>query len=200
MLGEAIKTVGDRFLPPLNRLLLKKRATPLLANVYSFFAAAGCGICFVSKSIRLALIFLIIHGYFDYLDGALKRQNNLHLRNNSNELSRHAVFDKLGDITIFSSLAWAGYVEIWLAVTTCVSTISVTLVGFFAENKGLFKRDAALFDRSDRIVIFFLFCLFGYMAYACIAVLVMSVTVIIQRCFYIIYHKPTDLKNLTINS
>lgn len=187
MLGERIKLIGDRSLLVFNRVIIKIGGTPLVENIGSIITALGCGACFLFRYPKPGLMLLILHGYFDYLDGAIRRARQSHIDYSQNEPDRHALFDKLSDIAIFLPLIWGGYIGWWLGLATCISLVTVTLIGVYAEKLDLLERSHAIFDRSDRLIAFIVIGIAGFIWYACFTVFAMSLVVILQRSFAIVY-------------
>jgi phosphatidylglycerophosphate synthase len=183
MLGSFIIGIGDRLLMPLNSWLMRVEAKPYAINAAELAAAAACSVCFAKKQIAPAILLLLIHGVFDYLDGGVQRiirksGESVH----SNPFS-HVATDKLSDMLLFLSLGWGRLIPWWLSLAACVATVLASICGLWGNHRQGLPISHCLFDRSDKIITILLLSPFLFFSLAVFAVLAMNATVIAQRCW-----------------
>jgi phosphatidylglycerophosphate synthase len=193
MLGGLIVGVGDRLLLPVNSLLMRMEAKPFAINAAELAAAAACSICFAKKQIWTAILLLLIHGVFDYLDGGMHRiiqESGKSIRSNS---FTHVAADKLSDMLLFLSLGWGRFIPWWLSVTACTATVLASICGLWGKHCHGLQISHCIFDRSDKIIAILLLSPFSFFALGIYAVVAMNATVIVQRCWWIIANKKASL-------
>jgi phosphatidylglycerophosphate synthase len=130
----------------------------------------------------LALALFVAHGFFDYLDGALRRTVPSLATDSPTRAERsHAVADKLSEGAIFLGIALGQYAAWWLAAAAMVASVAATCVGFVVLRATGIPRSRAFFDRTDRVLMLLAFLLFPQTpSFLCLAV-VMDCTTVIQR-------------------
>ena len=187
MLGDAVIRLGDRFLSRANRRLANAGASPHLMNGLEMLSALACGVCFAQHQIPGAVILLVVHGCFDYLDGGLRRAAPWQGKRTVLEPFLHTIADKVSDAVLFFSLAWGGLVPWWLGVTATLATVSVSLLGWWAHNRRGIAREACLFDRSDRLLVLVFLTPLSLFVPAVLATVFMNAVIFGQRIHAIIY-------------
>lgn len=155
-----------------------------MMNLCAVASAVASGYFFFSHNILLALLCLFFHGVFDYMDGGIWRALlSLGKRASHYGTSFHVWADKLSEVAIFSGMI-AGNIVRWdlglLAITTC---LILTLFGIFVQRRGLFNLESSWFDRADRFVVLFMFCLLGYFQLALIMVSILNTVGLVQRLY-----------------
>jgi len=181
VLGGVVVRLGDRLLGRVNRWLARAGVPPLLLNGLEFLSAIGCGACLAQRRLAPAIALLAVHGVCDYLDGGLQRAAPVAHAPSVSAPFLHAVGDKLSDLFLYLALGWGGWVAWWLAVAAAFASVAATAVGWWGESRRQLKRDACLFDRSDRIVVLLVLAPCARFAPAALAAVLMSLVDLAQR-------------------
>ena len=181
MLGSIIVQTGDGLLGSVNRRLASYGVPPGLMNGLEFASAVACGVCLAQRMVPAALLLLLIHGLFDYLDGGLRRAAVHTGRRFAPAPLRHTVIDKLSDVFLYLSLAWGGWTGWWLAATASVMTVAVSVVGWWGQRRRVKQREDCLFDRSDRILVLLVLFPCSLFVPAVITTFLMNLAVLAER-------------------
>ncbi len=184
MLGNYCRSLGNYISRSFAPRFAHFGIQPWMMNLCCVASAVGSGYFFFSSKIGLALTFLFLNGIFDYMDGAITRV----LLSSGKKSFRysdvfHILADKASEVAIFSGMI-AGKIVRWdlgfFAITTC---LLLTLIGKWAEYKGLFNLEHSWFDRADRFVVLLIFCSLGYFQLAVIIVSALNIVDLIQRVY-----------------
>ncbi len=183
MTGKILIRVGDKLLSDLNTKLLKVKITPTWANLLSLSAALGCGAAFTYQKNYLGLGLLILHGFFDYLDGALRRAADDPTRENLPAILRHALVDKLSDGCLYFGLACGDSISFPLAGAAWMASLLATIIGIILHRYQITSRESSWFERSDRILILWFGALLKQWQIAVWINVVLCLWIILQRVF-----------------
>ena len=75
VLGNIVRNAGDRVVPSVVSVLSRAGMRPASCHVCEVLSAAASAAALVLHMRPLALAFFLVHGFFDYLDGALRRSD-----------------------------------------------------------------------------------------------------------------------------
>lgn len=175
MLGPLIVRTGDHLFIGATSRLHRLGLRPFAANVLEVAAGILAAGLFASGMRLAGVAALILHGSFDYLDGALARAGAA-----GSSITRHALTDKLSEAIIFAGLAFGGLVPFWLSLAVIVAVIGTTWLGLHGQKKGA-RREQAVFDRSDRLLALILLGAFADLSLGAWTNLVMTLAVCGQR-------------------
>ncbi|MGQ9652340.1 MAG: CDP-alcohol phosphatidyltransferase family protein [Phycisphaerae bacterium] len=175
MLGPLIVRTGDRLFISATSRLRRLGLKPLAANVLEVGAGILAAGLFASGMRLAGLAALILHGGFDYLDGALARAGA-----KGSSIRRHALTDKLSEVIIFTGLAFGGLVPFWLSFAVIAAVIGTTWLGLYGWKKGA-RREQAVFDRSERLMALILLGVFADLSFGAWTNLAMALAVCGQR-------------------
>lgn len=187
MLGHWVRRAGDRVFRSANIRLARAGVGSKWVYTLALASAAACGLAFAQGFRRVGLAMLVLHGFFDYLDGGLRRA-----RAESGPRARwmgmdaHAAVDKVSEIVLFAGLAggkWTGWP---LAVSAAGSSVVLTLVGGGAKRWLGVDPQRVLFDRSDRLFVVLIAGALGAFDVASALVCVINGVVLLQRVTYMI--------------
>ena len=181
MLGGPITRIGDRLFQPFIRLLVMWRVKPFVVNVLELATAIASGACLAAGRTGGGVAGLIVHGFFDYLDGALRRAGANRGKDGPAATLCHAAGDKASDVLLFFLMAWGGWVPWWLAAAAGAGSVVATVLGLWGHRRGIIVRRKSLFDRSDRIVVLAVLAAVSQFYLGVLASLVLSLVVIAQR-------------------
>lgn len=187
MLGHWVRRVGDWMFRRTNVQLAHAGVGSRLVYVLALASAVACGMAFAQRFLWAGLTLLVLHGFFDYLDGGLRRVRAEHCpRPRWLGMDAHAVVDKVSEVMFFAGLAvgkWAGWP---LALGAASSSVVLTLVGSGAKKWLGVDPQRALFDRSDRLFVMLMAGTFGAFDVALALVCVLNGVVLLQRAGYIL--------------
>ena len=187
MLGHWVRRAGDRIFRHTNTRLTYAGVGSKWAYALALVSAAAGGLAFAQGSLWAGLALLVLHGFFDYLDGGLRRARGEHgPRPRWLGMDAHAVVDKVSEVMLCAGIAggrWTGWP---LAMGAAGSSIVLTLVGGWANRWLGVDPQRALFDRSDRLFVLLASGAFGAFDVALVLVCVMNGVVLLQRAIYIL--------------
>lgn len=181
MLGRSVIRVADQFLAPANRRLARAGVTPPLVNGLEFASGIACGACFAQSRVAPAVVLLVLHGFFDYLDGGLQRAAPEVGQRLARLPFMHTITDKLSDVLLFLSLALGGWVAWGLGIAASAATVAASLLGWWGQQRQRLQRETCLFDRSDRILVLLVLSPFRLFTTAVLATVIMNLAVVAQR-------------------
>ena len=182
MLGNLARVSGDRLFGGLTRRLSDAGFRPLTALVCELVAAAASGLCLGGRARVAAAALLLVHGFCDYLDGALRRARSTGPSPcPRREAGLHATSDKVAEIAIFLGMGIGDWGPWWLVLAALSTSIGATLAGFWARRAHGAPRERSTFDRADRVVVLLLGLLIGRVEAGLAVVLVMNLVIMAQR-------------------
>jgi hypothetical protein len=172
---------GDRILERANRRLAAVGLPPLLVNGLKLGSALACGVCFAQRSVLPAVLFLLAHGYLDYLEGAVRRAAKIAARAVHPAPVLHSLFDKLSDIALFLSLGWAGWITWQLSAAASAATVTATVLGYSVGRRGALPTVTCSFDRADKLFVLLVSSPFALFKSAVIVTVTMNLIVVFER-------------------
>lgn len=175
MLGPLIVRTGDRLFTSATSRLHRLGLRPFTANVLEVAMGILAASLFASGMRLAGLVALILHGGFDYLDGALARAGAA-----GSSITRHALTDKLSEAIIFTGPAFGGLIPFGLSLAVIAAAIGATWLGLHGPKKTA-RREQAVFDRSDRLLSLILLGLFADLSLGAWTNLAMALAVCGQR-------------------
>jgi hypothetical protein len=182
MIGDLCRRIGDRLFSPVNTACARWGVRKGEINALCLATGVLSGAFYALALAPGGWILLVCHGFFDYLDGGTRRTG---LRNQQEPrifgLDTHVAVDKLGEVAVFSGLAFGGIASPWLAVAALGSSLIVTAYGRLLSRRGQAYPEHSIFDRADRVLaILIIGPLAGYEV-SLIAVVLMNGVIIGQR-------------------
>lgn len=158
MLGNMVRAAGDRSISLVVLRLARAGMRPANCHACEVLAATASATALFFH-LRLAAVALFLtHGFFDYLDGALRRYDSSLAADNPTHAERsHAVADKIAEIALFLGIALGQYTAWWLPIAAVLTSMVVTCVGFVMLVAVSVPRSFALFDRTDRMLVLLAF-------------------------------------------
>ena len=181
MLGNIVRNSGDRIVRSAVSALSRAGMRPASCHVCEVLSATASAAALVLHMRPLALAFFLVHGFFDYLDGALQRSDPSSATDSPALADRnHALADKLSEVAIFVGIALGQYAAWWLAAAAAITSIAATCIGFAVQGRTGVPRSRSVFDRTDRVMVLLAFLLVQTPVLLCLIV-VMDCTTIILR-------------------
>ncbi len=185
---EEHKNFGRRLLSPLTYLVLKLHITPNMITLVSLPFSILAGFFFARAQWWLGIIFLMLVGLSDTLDGEVARKTG--------KINRHGAFldsvtDRFSEFFIFLGFFLYYYHNLLLASLVFVTLISSIMVSYIrARAEGIGQEcKVGIFERPVRFftMLFGLIILGrGYFHYALLVILAGNIVTICQRIIYVL--------------
>ena len=192
MLGNVVKNAGDRSMSAVVSLLARMGMRPATCHVCEVLSAAASATALYLHAPPLAVAFFIVHGFFDYLDGALRRKDPSLTTDDAAHAERnHALADKSSEVAIFLGIALGQYAAWWLAAAALAASIAATCTGFVMLGAAGVPRSRTVFDRTDRVLLLLAFLLLDRTPILLCLIVVMDCTTIVQRLTISLGRKAT---------
>jgi len=165
MLSRLLRIWSPDLLRPIIRLLMRARITPnqltLAGLVLAIFAGALATIGWLS----LAALMLLLSGFLDALDGELARQSESQTPFGA---FLDSISDHYGDFAVYLGVAWhaqhsGGHATVLLTLVAMFGSLVGSQIRSRAGMMGLDTKDVGIFTRAERIIVFALGLLTGFL-------------------------------------
>ena len=169
--GELLKPFTER----ISSVGIKPNHITVLACIFGFFSAY-----FIISGERIpAILFLILSGFFDALDGALARNERL-------KTEFGGFLDSVLDRYVDASVILAAGIYSGHVILASVAVVGALLVSYTrARAENIIERcDVGIAERGERTVILIAGLLFNYVFHALIVIAVLSHATAIHRIIY----------------
>jgi archaetidylinositol phosphate synthase len=174
--------------------LLRPFAININPNIVTFFAflcAIAAGLSFYYHYLVYAIIFILLNGFFDALDGEVARKRGPTLLG---DFLDH-VSDRIADVIILLGIIFGGYAPEQLGFFLIIITLLVSYLGTEAQALSKQRLYGGLVGRAERLVIIMIVSILelyypGVIYDGILVLLALSIITFIQR-FIQIYR---DLK------
>jgi len=175
---EIIVSIAKKLPPQINPNTLT-----LLGLLFALLA----GLSFAFGEIVCAIVFILVSGFLDLLDGAVAEAND-----KKTEFGGllDSVSDRYADVAIIAGIIW-GYLlnlsAFWFLVgfSAMAGSFMVSYVRARGENTINEKITIGTADRPARIVLIILGAISGYMNYAILSIAILSHFTVLQRMWFI---------------
>ncbi len=170
-IGGLLKPLTEK----ISSIGIKPNHITALACIFGFFSAYFI----IVKEIAIALVFLILSGFFDALDGALARNERLKTDFGG---FLDSVLDRYVDASVILAAGiYSGH--LFLSAIAVVGALLVSYTRARAENI-IEKCDVGIAERGERTVILIIGLLFNYVFYALVIIAVLSHITAVHRIIY----------------
>lgn len=151
---SSIKMVTDPAVIALERL----RVAPDTVSVISLGCAALSGIAYYfgrdsSLALGLAMLFLLLNGVLDALDGALARKTGTVSK--YGDFVDH-VIDRYADVFMISGIFLGGFLSVELGALTLAGVLLASYLGTQAQAVGIGRVYGGIMGRADRMIVLLL--------------------------------------------
>lgn len=195
MLGNYCRKLGDYVCRRQTQLLVNLGVQSWVANLCAVVSAFASAYFFYYHNVLPALLFLVLNGVFDYMDGAISRTSPATVKISPRyKVIFHVFSDKLSDVLIFSGMVSGKLVSLQMGVFVIISGLTLTILGRWLQHEGLFTLERSLFDRTDQLVVLLIFCSLKFFTLALIVVSILNGSGIVQR-IYSALNVPPDSHN-----
>ena len=182
MLGNTVRSTGDRAVAVVVSTMARSGMRPATCHLCEVLSAAASASALFLHMQATALALFVMHGFFDYLDGALRRKNpSLATGTPARAERSHALADKAAEVAVFLGIALGHYAAWWLAIAAMSASLAATWVGFVMLDAAGVPRSRTAFDRTDRMLVLLAFLAVTPSPILLRLVIGMACTTIIQR-------------------
>ena len=165
MLSRLLRTWSPVLLGPLIRLMIWARVTPNQLTLAGLVLAIIAGTLIAAGPLRLAALVLLLAGILDALDGELARQTQA---DSPFGAFLDSISDHYGDFAVYLGIAWHTFqsgdqATVLLVLVAMFGSLVGSQIRSRAGMMGLDTKDVGLFTRAERIIVFILGLLTGFL-------------------------------------
>lgn len=151
---HSLRGSSSRVISPLVDTLVRSGLKPNMLSFMSLLFAFLAGYCYYISfeqtfPLSLALLFVAISSFFDFLDGEVARKSGLESRRG--DLVDH-VIDRYADSFILGGIVLAGYSGVLAGIGAIVGTLITSYLGTQAQALGLGRYYGGFLGRADRMI------------------------------------------------
>lgn len=184
--------INDKLRPQANEITAiigsKLNINPDIITLLGLFISILAGVFFASGNLIAGVIFILISGACDVIDGSIARTHNRKTRFGG---FLDSVCDRFADAAILIGLIYSGYIDAILGALAIHSSMTVSYVRARAENEKI-RCSVGIVERAERLLIIVigatLASLMGgshNIMFAAIAILtVLSYITVLQRVYH----------------
>lgn len=184
--------INDKLRPQTNKITeqigSKININPNLVTLIGLFISILSGVFFADSNLIAGVIFILLSGSCDVIDGAIARSHN---RKSKFGGFLDSTCDRFADGAIIIGLIYSGFISPILGALALHSSLTVSYVRSRAENEGI-RCSVGITERAERLLIIVigatLATLMGgshNIMYAAIAILtVLSYITVLQRVYH----------------
>ncbi|GCC10236.1 CDP-diacylglycerol--inositol 3-phosphatidyltransferase [archaeon] len=148
MLSSNFRGIANSIIIPIAKIFAFLRISPTLITIMGFVASVIAALSFYTSNLSLALVFLILAGFFDVMDGAVARLLN---RISNFGAFFDSVLDRYSDAAVLIGLTL--YLHAYLlGMFALAGSFMVSYTRARAEHY-ITKCDVGLGERAERLII-----------------------------------------------
>jgi phosphatidylglycerophosphate synthase len=164
MLSRLLRTWSPDLLRPIIRLLMQARITPNQVTLAGLVLAIIAGVSAAIGWLPLAALILLLSGFVDALDGELARQSESQTPFGA---FLDSICDHYGDFAVYLGIAWqtlhsGEHATVLLTLVAMFGSLIGSQIRSRAGMMGLDTKDVGVFTRAERIIVFVLGLLTGF--------------------------------------
>ncbi len=165
MLSRLLRMWSPDLLRPIIRLLMRARITPNQLTLAGLVLAIIAGVLAAIGSLSLAALVLLLSGFLDALDGELARQSDSQTPFGA---FLDSISDHYGDFAVYLGIAWqmqrsGEHATVLLTLVAMFGSLVGSQIRSRAGMMGLDTKDVGIFTRAERIIVFVLGLLTGFL-------------------------------------
>jgi len=165
MLSRLVRIWSPDLLRPIIRLLMRARITPNQLTLAGLVLAIIAGVLAAIGSLSLAALVLLLSGFLDALDGELARQSDSQTPFGA---FLDSISDHYGDFAVYLGIAWqmqrsGEHATVLLTLVAMFGSLVGSQIRSRAGMMGLDTKDVGIFTRAERIIVFVLGLLTGFL-------------------------------------
>ena len=165
MLSRLLRIWSPDLLRPIIRLLMRARISPNQLTLAGLVLAIIAGVLAAIGSLSLAALVLLLSGFLDALDGELARQSDSQTPFGA---FLDSISDHYGDFAVYLGIAWqmqrsGEHATVLLTLVAMFGSLVGSQIRSRAGMMGLDTKDVGIFTRAERIIVFVLGLLTGFL-------------------------------------
>ena len=165
MLSRLLRTWSSDLLRPIIRLLIRARITPNQLTLAGLVLAVIAGMLIAIGLLPLAALLLLLSGVLDALDGELARQSESQAPLGA---FLDSITDHYGDFAVYLGIAWqtlhsGDQATVLLTLVAMFGSLVGSQIRSRGSMMGLETKDVGFFTRAERIIVFILGLLTGFL-------------------------------------
>ena len=195
MLSRLLRIWSPDLLRPIIRLLMRARITPNQLTLAGLVLAIFAGVLAAIGSLSLAALVLLLSGFLDALDGELARQSDSQTPFGA---FLDSISDHYGDFAVYLGIAWqmqrsGEHATVLLTLVAMFGSLVGSQIRSRAGMMGLDTKDVGIFTRAERIIVFVLGLLTGFLMPAIALLAFANNFSALQRLGYITSHARKNI-------
>ena len=135
---------------PVARFCIKLHLTPNACTIIAFIAAVAAGVVFYKSWVLIGVLFVMLNGFFDAIDGAIAREMNI--ASPRGDFLDH-VLDRYADIFIVCGIFWGDLCPWYIGVFALTGVLMSSYLGTQAQAVGAGRFYGGVLGRADRLVL-----------------------------------------------
>ncbi len=157
----------------------------LLGFVFTLFSAVFYAEGLSGWAWEGAIVGLLVAGYFDAVDGSMARKYG---RVSKVGGVLDSVFDRLGEIGLYSSLAVGGLVSVWIVLWALSSALMVSYVRARVSVEGVTLKGVGIAERPERLLILLVATIFwavspAVLFWGAVLIALLSSVTVVERVY-----------------
>ena len=194
MLSRLLRIWSPDLLRPIIRLLMRARISPNQLTLAGLVLAIIAGVLAAIGSLSLAALVLLLSGFLDALDGELARQSDSQTPFGA---FLDSISDHYGDFAVYLGIAWqmqrsGEHATVLLTLVAMFGSLVGSQIRSRAGMMGLDTKDVGIFTRAERIIVFVLGLLTGFLMPAIALLAFANNFSALQRLRHIAFHATTS--------
>ena len=126
-------------------------------------------------------ILLLVSGFFDMVDGQVARVTG---KTSKKGEYLDSMFDKISEVAIFLGILVGGYAEPYLVLLAITLSLLVSYARAKSDLINIKLQGIGIGERAERLLVIAVICIFGFMDYAVVIVVIIAGITLIQRMIY----------------
>jgi phosphatidylglycerophosphate synthase len=194
MLSRLLRTWSPDLLRPIIRLLMRASITPNQLTLAGLVLAIIAGVLAAIGWLPLAAIVLLLSGFLDALDGELARQSSSQTPFGA---FLDSICDHYGDFAVYLGIVWqtlhsGEHATVLLTLVAMFGSLVGSQIRSRAGMMGLDTKDVGVFTRAERIIVFVLGLLTGFLMPAIALLAFANNLSALQRLRYIAFNATSS--------
>jgi len=190
MLSRLLRTWSPGLLRPIIRVLMRASITPNQLTLAGLMFAVIAGMLAAIGWLPLAALILLLSGFLDALDGELARQSESQTPFGA---FLDSISDHYGDFAVYLGIAWqtlhsGEQATVLLTLVAMFGSLVGSQIRSRAGMMGLDTKDVGIFTRAERIIVFILGLMTGFLMPAIALLAFANNLSALQRLRYIAFN------------
>lgn len=185
MVSSNLKSKSDDFLKPLGQGLARAGISPNSLTATGLVVMLIAGYFLYEGELFLGAVIVLIGGFLDMLDGLVARHGGT---GSPRGAFLDSVSDRVADMAILSGVILGGHIEEFLGMSglfwglvALTGAILTSYARAIAEANGVSMMGKGIIERPERLIIFCLAAMIGYLTVGIFTIAVLGWVTVLQR-------------------